>query len=133
MNAPPIFICERTGRWAAAIRAAFAGREMPATPVVVETRSTAELQTTIIDRRRRGLSAGPVVIELTSAEAERTCNAFAWHVRRGDDVPLVVAATDGDGYEPAIRAAGATLFVGSLREVERILDLYVAYVADAAN
>ena len=129
---PPLLICERTGRWAVALRAAFARRDQ-SVPPIVELRSATELQATVLERRRRGLAAGPLVIELTAADAERSCSTIAWHVRRGDDVPMAAVTSDGGDYEPAARAAGATSFVASLGAIEEVVDLYVAFAADAAN
>ena len=52
---------------------------------------------------------------------------------RGDDVPLAVVTSDGGDYEAAARTAGATSFVASLGAIEQVVDLYVAFVIDAAN
>ena len=128
---PPLLICERTGRWADALRAAFARRRL--SPPIVETRSPAELQATVVERRRNDLPGGPTVFELTAADAERTCLAAAWHVQHGDDVPLAIVTVDGHAYEATARAAGATLFAASLRTVDPIVELYVAFAVDAAN
>lgn len=129
---PPLIVCERTGRWAVALRAAFVRRNLAAAPIV-ETRSPTEWQATVMERRRRGLPAGPVIVELTAADAERACSTTAWHVRHGDDVPLAIVTTDGGDYEAAARAAGATSFVASLGAVDEIVETYFAFVADAAN
>ena len=128
---PPLLICERTGRWADALRAAFARRRL--SPPIVETRSPAELQATIVERRRSGSPAGPVVLELTPADAERACLTAAWQVQHGDDVPLAIVTVDGGDYEATARAAGAMLFAASLRAVEPIVAAYIAFAADAAN
>lgn len=126
---PSPVVCERSGRWAAALRLALARRGVA--PTVVETRSPAELQRRIVAGRRRGSPLGLVVVELTAADAERVCSLLAWHVRFGDDVPTAVVTDDGRDYESVVCAAGANLFAASTRELQRIADAYVAYAADA--
>jgi hypothetical protein len=128
---PSPVVCERSGRWAAALRVALARRNV--VPSIVETRSPAELQLRIVDQRRRGSPLGMVVVELTAADVERVCSLLAWHVRFGDDVPTAVVTDDARGYEPIVRAAGANLFAASTRELQRIVDAYVAFAADASQ
>lgn len=139
MRPPPLLICERSARWAAALRRAFVRRGTVDPPRVVETRSVPELRERIAERRRLGRPASPWVVELTPTDAAATCELLAWHVRRGDDVPAtVVAAPEAEDYETiryetVVRTAGANLFVPSLRRVDAVVDLYQRYRADLSH
>lgn len=134
MRPPPLMICERSARWAAAVRRAFLRRGIVDPPRVVETRSVPELRERIAERRRLGRPASPWVVELTPPDAAATCELLAWHVRCGDDVPTTVAADpEAADYEAMARTAGANLFVPSLRRVDAVVDLYERYRADLSH
>jgi hypothetical protein len=131
MRPPPLLVCERTGRWAAAIRLSFARSGMTDLPRVVETRSPQELRERIVARRREGRPAAPWVAELTPNDAAAVCELLAWHVRAGDDVPAtIVTLPEAIEYEATVRTAGANLFLASIRDVNKIVELYTRYLAD---
>lgn len=130
MRPPPLLVCERSGRWAAALRRAFVRRSTVDAPRVVETRSLPELAERVAQRRRLGRIASPWVVELTPDRAAAMCEWLARQVRR-DDVPTtIVSDPEAEGYEAAVRAAGANLFVPSLRRVDAIVELYERYRTD---
>jgi hypothetical protein len=131
---PPLLVCERSGRWAAAVRRAFARRGSVDPPRVIETRSLPELCERIAERRRLGRPASPWIVELTPHDAEAACDFLARHVVHGADVPTtVVAAAEAAEYEATVRTAGANLFVSSLRRVDAVVDLYERYRADLSH
>jgi len=133
MSEPSLIVCERQGRWAAALGRAIAARNPARRPTVVEVRSAVELQERIAEDRRCGKPGGMVVVELLAAEAERACSLAAWCVRWGNDAPTAVVTEDGGDYEWQARAAGADLFASSLRAVQPLVDAYMAFVADAPH
>ena len=116
-----LIVCERTGRWAVALRLAF---ERPAVRVY-QTRSVPECWEMF-----GKCPASFVVAELTTANADALLDRMARHQRL---FPLgrvaVVAKRSMAAYEPLLREAGAVHFLCSPRQVGRLAQLACRHLA----
>ena len=110
-----LIVCERTGRWAVALRLAF---ERPAVRVY-QTRSVPECWEMF-----GKCPASFVVAELTTANADALLDRMARHQRL---FPLgrvaVVAKRSMAAYEPLLREAGAVHFATSIRRLGSLAEL----------
>jgi hypothetical protein len=126
-----IIVCERTSRWADALRQAFVRRGLPAVPEIVETRTPDLLRERIVERRRQGRGPAIPLVEFAPADARRIVEFLTWHTAYGDDASAVAALHhDAGPFEAALREAGASLVVRSPRQVAVVVGLYERYLAD---
>jgi hypothetical protein len=116
-----LIVCERTGRWAVALR-----RELADAGVrVYETRAVADCWYMLAE------SPGSfLVVELTATNAEALLHRL---VRQQRDFPLarvaVVADRDLAAYEWLLREAGAVHFTCSPRRLRALADLACRHLA----
>jgi len=109
-------VCERTGRWAAALR-----RELEAdASELYETRLPEELSAAIEATKQ----ATVVVVELRRDGLGPLLDALVLAERRGTRVlPVAVANADLAGVEGVAREAGAVHFVTSPRQCHELVEL----------
>lgn len=115
MSAAHLIVCERTGRWAAALRQAAGAQRLP----LRETRSVPEC--------REALSRSPwsvVAIELTTARLEESLDLLA---DIGAVFPSATAVAFAErelaDHEELARELGAAAFVTSPRDLRPIVRL----------
>ena len=114
-------VCERTNRWAVALR-----RAMPEAPLR-ETRT--------LDECRAELDlapAGVVALELTAAKADETADFVTEVVRRYPSARVAVLADRGLGeHEWLLRELGAVAWTDSPRELAAIVEVARRHLASA--
>ena len=116
-----LITCERSGRWAAALRRELAGGAVR----VYETRSLAECWEALAEP-----PAAFVVVELTAAGVEELLRRM---VRLGRDFPRARVAVVADrplaGYEWLLRSSGAVHFTCSPRQFGPMAQLACRHLA----
>jgi DNA-binding response OmpR family regulator len=117
-----LIVCEREGRWAAALR-----RELAAEGVRVwETRG--------LDGLREELATSPASLAVLELPADPTA-AFAFAERMERDFPaarlVMVARREQAGYELPLREAGAVDFLTTTRRAPRLARLACRHLARA--
>ncbi|MGC3966850.1 MAG: hypothetical protein QM775_05610 [Pirellulales bacterium] len=131
---PPLLVCERTGLWAAAIRANLLRTAVDGRPRIVETRSFVEC------RRRFEVDAtsesafAPLVVEADSTNFGAVLDLLTAHLSRRPRVPrIVVGAGLSADAEAAFREAGAIAYVASPRELGPLVEVFRRYVSRHAE
>lgn len=123
---PELIVCERSGRWAVALRAALADAAVG--PRVRETRSLADCWQELARR-----PSSFVVAELTLSAADALADRLA---RLERQFPLAAVAVVADRslaeLEPLVRQAGAVHFVTSPREADALARLASRHLERAA-
>jgi hypothetical protein len=112
-------VCERTGRWAVALRRAAAARQQAGQPLdgpalrLVQTRSLPDCWSAL-----RAAPASAVVLEVTSTNLPAALDAATRMRRWFPSACLLVAAQRGlEEWEPLLREAGAALVTTSPRRL----------------
>jgi len=121
----PAILYEKSGYWAAGLRAALAardaalGRSTATACDLVELRSLADLDAAI--------AAGParvVVLELTAANAPRVLDAVARHRRESPQLrAVVVGKPELRCWEPALWWAGVCYLTTTVRRLGPVIEL----------
>jgi hypothetical protein len=122
---PPLFLYERTGRWAASLRRHGLVERLQ----LIETRSLAEL-----DEELALWRGGLVGLELSEDSAGRIVEWLARHeLKCGSAIALVFADRKLAGYEMLCRELGAVHFVVSQLEVIELGPFFDRYLSGAAS
>ncbi len=115
MSTCRLIVCERTSRWATAVRAELAGRTL----AIVETRSLAGCQEALADAP---LSLAAIEVTAANFDAVRQ---FTMQVSRGFPQAAILAllAADAADADLLLREAGAVDCAASVLDVPRLVRL----------
>jgi hypothetical protein len=124
MEPAKLIVCERSGRWASALRRLLTDDEVD----LVETRSISEC--------RDEMMATPeslVVVEFSPTNAAAAADLFSYADRwLAASRSLAVADREHSTLEPIAREAGAVDFVTSPRQLPRVLGMIRRHFARAS-
>ena len=120
-----LIVCEKTGRWAAALRCAAGSRELP----ISEVRSLEQAERELSVHR-----AAIVAMEVGEASLVRVATRLAaWSKRFPDAAFLILAEEQLVPLEPRLRETGALHAVFSPRDLSATVRLIRRHLARAAR
>lgn len=121
MTHAQVILCEKSGRWAAALRRALGKQLVP----MAETRSIAQCGAAL-----RSAPASLVALEVTSANLDAALGLIV-HARREDSAARIVVLLDAgaESAESLLREAGGMDVLLTPRDASRLAGLAVRHLA----